>query len=292
MLPFCCRSIIIPPVVINQICFIIFILTTPLNGLGDVAGACYLAEGGVSIGGCNVTAGGIEFADVLGQVPAVGVPRAVNPNGQRAGSDGLGRIPGDEPECRMIAAGEVERGNLEIASVDVMLVERDVSVYRHLLIRSASHAVVGAFHYGVAFRIGEAYRAIFGVVDDLPDTRFRFDAGLVAVCIEERSEGSFLILLNGGVLVERIGSVFCAACHAGAVFDSGGAVANVVVIVLIILAVHLCCRQFGAGIVGESIIHYRAFAGCIASGGASEVVVHILALRHEGGASVVGHSGE
>ena len=47
----------------------------------------------------------------------------------------------------------------------------------------------------------------FGIVDDLPDTRFRFDAGLVAVCIEERSEGSFLILLNGGVLVERIGGV-------------------------------------------------------------------------------------
>ena len=105
----------------------------------------------------------------------------------------------------MDAAREVERGDLEVASVDVSLVERYCTVYRHLLIRSASHAVVGAFHHGVAFRIGEAYRAIFDVVDDLPDTRFRFDAGLVAVSIEERSEGSFLILLNGGVLVERIG---------------------------------------------------------------------------------------
>ena len=43
---------------------------------------------------------------------------------------------------------------------------------------------------------------------------------------------------------------------------------------------------------GESIIHYRTFAGGIAGGGAVEGVVHILTLRHEGGASVVGHSGE
>ena len=264
------------------------ILTTPLNRLGDTAGACYLAEGGVSIGGCNVTAGGIEFADVLCQVPAVGVPRAVNPNGQRAGSDGLSGIPGDESECRMIAAGEVERGDLEVASVDVSLVERYCTVYRHLLIRSASHAVVGAFHHGVAFRIGEAYRAVFGIVDDLPYTCFRFDAGLVAVCIEERGKCRFLILLNGGVLVERIGNV-------GRGFVSlrcRDAIADVVVMVLISLTVHLCSRQFGAGIVGESIIHYRTFAGGIAGGGAAEGVVHILTLRHEGGASVVGHFGE
>ena len=192
----------------------------------------------------------------------------------------------------MSTTGEVERGDLEVASVDVSLVERYCTVYRHLLIRSASHAVVGAFHHGVAFRIGEAYRAVFGIVDDLPDTCFRFNAGLVAVGIEERSEGSFLILLNGCVLVERIGGVFWAACHAGAVFDSGGAVANVVVIVLISLAVHLCSRQFGAGVVGEAIVYHRAFAGGIAGGGAAEGVVDILTLRHEGGATVVGHARE
>ena len=188
----------------------------------------------------------------------------------------------------MIAAGEVTAGDLQVASVEVSLVQRYCTVACHLLICSASHAVVGAFHYGVAFRIGEAYRAVFGIVDDLPDACFRFDAGLVAVCIEERSEGSFLILLNGCVLVERIGGV-------GGGFVTlrcCGAVANVVVIVLIILAVHLCCRQFGAGIVGESIIHYRAFAGGIAGGGAAEGVVHILTLRHEGCASMIRHARE
>ncbi len=188
----------------------------------------------------------------------------------------------------MIAAGEVERGNLEIASVDVSLMQRYCTVACHLLICSASHAVVDAFHYGVAFCVGEAYRAIFGIVDDLPDTRFRFDAGLVAICIELWGECRFLILLNGGVLVERIGGV-------GGGFVTlrcCGAVANVIVIVLIIVTAYLCCRQFGAGVVGEAIVYHRTFAGGIAGGGAAEGVVHILALRHEGSASVVGHAGE
>ena len=56
------------------------ILTTPLNRLGDTAGACYLAEGGVSIGGCDTTAGGIQLTDVLGQVPAVGWVRLKQPD--------------------------------------------------------------------------------------------------------------------------------------------------------------------------------------------------------------------
>ena len=109
----------------------------------------------------------------------------------------------------MIAAGEVERGNLEIASVDVSLMQRYCTVACHLLICSAAHAVVGTFHHSVAFCVGEAYRAIFGIVDDLPDTRFRFNAGLVAVCIELWGECRCRILLNGGVLVERIGGIAC-----------------------------------------------------------------------------------
>ena len=38
---------------------------------------------------------------------------------------------------------------------------------------------------------------------------------------------------------------------------------------------------------GESIIHYRAFAGGISGGGAAEGVVHILTLRHEGAAAMI-----
>ncbi len=106
--------------------------------------------------------------------------------------------------CRVVAAGEVTAGDLQVAPVDVLLEERYCTVYRHFLIRSTPRAVVGTFHHSVAFRVGKAYRSGFGIVDNLPDTRFRFDAGLDAVCIEERGEGGFLILLYGGVLIERI----------------------------------------------------------------------------------------
>ena len=223
-----------------------------------------MPEGGVSVSGRDIAGGAVELTDILGEIPAVCVPCGVFLNCQRAGGYRLSGIPCDEPECGMIAAGEVERGNLEIASVDVSLMQRYCTVACHLLICSAAHAVVGAFHYGVAFRVGKAYRAIFGVVNDLPDTRFCFDAGLVAICIEERGECSFLILLNGGILIERIGGV-------GGGFVTlycGYSITDVVVIVLIIVTVYQCSRQFGAGVMSETIVHYRAFASGIAGGGA------------------------
>ena len=117
----------------------------------------------------------------------------------------------------MVAAGEVATGDLQVATVKVTLLERGAAVYCYLFGGAAAHVVVGAFDDGAAFRVGEAYGAVFGVVDDLPDTRFRFDAGLVAVCIEDRSE-----ITHGGVLIQLIGDVFCATCHADAVFDSVG----------------------------------------------------------------------
>lgn len=46
---------------------------------------------------------------------------------------------------------------------------------------------VSALDDGGVIVASEANRTIFGVVDDFPDTCFRFDAGLVAVGIEERA---------------------------------------------------------------------------------------------------------
>ena len=67
----------------------------------------------------------VELADVLGEVPAVGEPGAVELDGQRTRGYGLGRVPGDVPERRVGCAGEVERCNLQVASVQESLVQRN-----------------------------------------------------------------------------------------------------------------------------------------------------------------------
>ena len=69
--------IVIPPVVVCQSGFFIAVLATPLDGLSDAAGGGYLAVGGVGIGGGDVAGGAEDFAYVLGEVKAVGVPYAV-----------------------------------------------------------------------------------------------------------------------------------------------------------------------------------------------------------------------
>ena len=75
-----------------------------------------------------------------------------------------------------------------------------------------------------------------------------------------------IILREHSVLVEIIGQIICAACHAGAVYDSGGAVADVVVIVSIGGIIHLGASQLAAGVVPEGICH----RGIVARGGAGE----------------------
>ena len=67
-------------------------LAAPLNRLGNVTGGCYLAEGGVGVGCSDVTVGAVELANILGEVPAIGVPGAVKLDSQRAGGDRLTRL--------------------------------------------------------------------------------------------------------------------------------------------------------------------------------------------------------
>ena len=123
-----------------------------------------MPEGGVGVGGGDCAGWGVELADVLGEVDAVCVPCAVDLDGQRAGGDGLTRrhpiaasplrgklasrfvqspsepsgalrgVPGDIPESRVMAACEVDAGNLQITAVDVALVERDAAIDAHLLV--------------------------------------------------------------------------------------------------------------------------------------------------------------
>ena len=67
-----------------------------------------------------------------------------------------------------MAAGEVDAGNLQIASIDVALVERDAAIDAHFLVSAAALRVVGAFHHGAGVGIREDHGAVLGVVSALP----------------------------------------------------------------------------------------------------------------------------
>ena len=72
------------------------------------------------------------------------------------------------PERGVVAASEVDAGNLQIAPIDVALVKRDAAIDTHLLVRAAAHRIVGAFHHGAGVGIREGNGAIFSVVSALP----------------------------------------------------------------------------------------------------------------------------
>jgi hypothetical protein len=72
------------------------------------------------------------------------------------------------PESCVMAASEVDAGNLQVTAIDVALVERDAAIDAHLLVRAAPHRIVGAFHDRIAFTIREGHGAVLGVVSALP----------------------------------------------------------------------------------------------------------------------------
>ena len=118
------------------------ILTTPLNRLVYISCGGDLAVGGVGVGGTDVAGGTEDLAHVLGEVKAVCVPCAVLLDGQRTGGDALRGVLGNEPEGRMVTAGEVNAGNLQIASINIALVQCDVSIEGDALVGAAAHGVV------------------------------------------------------------------------------------------------------------------------------------------------------
>ncbi len=121
-------------------------LAAPLDGLGGAACGSDGAVGSVGIGGGDVTGGAEYLAHVLGEVKAVCVPCAVLLDGQRTGGDALRGIPCDEPEGGMVAAGEVNAGNLQVAAINIALVQCDITIERDALVGAAksdrSHVVL------------------------------------------------------------------------------------------------------------------------------------------------------
>ena len=170
-------------------------LTTPLDRLSDGAGGGYGAVGGVGVGGGDVAGGTEYFAHVLGQVKAVGVPGAVLLDGKRTRGDGLRRIPSDKPKPRVVAAGEVDAGDLQVTTVQVTLVQRDGAVDGYLLEAATAHAVVRAGDHGAGGFIGEADGALFCVVDGRPDAGLGLDARLITVGIEDGREAEVCFVL-------------------------------------------------------------------------------------------------
>ena len=271
-------------VVIDEGEFVIMEFAAPLDGLGDIATGGYCSIGGVSVVCADVAVLPVELADVFGQIPAVCVPCAVLLDGQRAGGYRLGGIPGDEPECRVVAAGEVTAGDLQESTVEVAMMESDGSVDRYFLGGAVAHIVVGAFDDRVRLRIGEAYGAVFGIVSYSPDTRGSLHECLVTGGIVGGSE-----ITDSRVLVEVVGRVVGDFFR---YFLCRVSVADVIVVVGISPIIHGGGSKLAAGVVAEGVVDGCTVSGGVSGNRAPRSIVGIGAACHAGVAALVGHAGE
>ena len=157
------RWVVMAVVVVHQALLGVIVLAAPLDRLLNCPIGRHLAVGGVGVGSADVAGSPVYLPDVLGEVPAVGVPGGILLDGQGAGGYGLGGVPGDEPEagmggtCAVAAcntadgckAGWTTRGavlprrgeppmgrrriNLQIAPVEEAVAGGDDAVFRHHL---------------------------------------------------------------------------------------------------------------------------------------------------------------
>ena len=195
--------VIVAVVVVSEAEFGIVVLAGPQDGLGDTAsrrtvGAlAWQAIGGVSVVRTDITGRTVHLAYVLRQIPAIGVPCAVLLERQRAGGGILRGVPGDVPQRGVVTAGKVDVGNLQVAAVDVALMQRHTTIERHFLRGSAAHGVVLAMHGGdgiICRYTDEFCGAVFGIVAHSPDTGARLHSCLVTVCIVLRLEVNHTII--------------------------------------------------------------------------------------------------
>ena len=68
------RRVVVAVVVIDQAELAVVVFAAPLDGLGDVAVGCHGAVGRVGVGRLDVAVRAEDLADVLREIPAVGVP--------------------------------------------------------------------------------------------------------------------------------------------------------------------------------------------------------------------------
>lgn len=255
-----------------------------MNRLLNITGACDFTIGGIGVGGGDVTGGAEDFAHVLGEVKTVGVPCAILLDGQWASGYGLGRVPRDEPHGVERGARQVDGCDLEVVAVEEAQMAGGAAVAFLTLEHAAPHIVVVGGDDGGAVRTLEAHGAVECVVRCQTNARACLDSGLVAVKVIRGLE-----IVNRGVLVQVIALIFGAACHARAGFNSGGAVADVIIIVGIGIGAKRGGGEFAAAVVRERIIPRAALAGGAARCGAGGGIVGVAALCYKGIATAVGH---
>ena len=150
-------------VVVDQCGFRVVVFGRPLERLGNVSGSGDRAERRVTVARADVAGGPEDFADVFRDVAAVGVPRAVFLDRERARRRRLRRIPGHEPKGGVPGARQIHARDLQIPAIDVAVMERDRSRDRHFFEAAAALAVVAALDHGLRFRVFEAHRAVRAV---------------------------------------------------------------------------------------------------------------------------------
>ena len=154
-------------VVVNKVEFGVVVFRRALEGLDDTIVRCGdRAEGSVGIRRADIAGGAEDFADVFRQVVAVGEPRAVLLERKRTRRNRLRRIPSDEPQRRMRRTRQIERRNLQVAAIDIAVVERRCSRNRHFLFEAAALRIVSAVDDRLRFRVLKTNRTIFAVVGD------------------------------------------------------------------------------------------------------------------------------
>ena len=195
--------VIVAVVVVSEAEFGIVVLAGPLDGLGDTAsrrtvGAlAWQAIGGVSVVRTDIAGRTVHLADVLRQIPAIGVPCAVLLERQRAGGGILRGVPGNVPQRGVVTAGKVDAGNLQVSAVDVALMQRYIAIHHNPPDSAAAHGVILAMHGGdgiICRYTDEFCGAVFGIAGDSPDTGARLHARLVAVCIVLRLKVNHTII--------------------------------------------------------------------------------------------------
>ena len=51
-------------------------------------------------------------------------------------------VPAEQPHTGMVATGEVNAGNLQVASVNIALVQRDITIEGNALVGAATHGII------------------------------------------------------------------------------------------------------------------------------------------------------
>ena len=141
-------------VVVDEGEFGFVVFAAPLDGLVDAGGGDGAVRG-VVVGRGNGSVRLVEFGDVFREVVAVGVPCAVFAEGEGARRYGLDRVPVEVPEGRGVAAREVEGRDLQVATVEVVLVQDYGSVdcyYFHVELSHTDNLI----YYPVPFLVQDS----------------------------------------------------------------------------------------------------------------------------------------